>query len=530
MKRSIPNSLFRRTEPSPRRLGELVGLVGMVTKTWLLLLFAVANVLAATAQNRLLKAIENLASTPAYLSSSSVENSSIVDEAHPFFRLHRYEINVPPHRKAQVRTLLLNGYYDDAMTGRSKPNSLHRYTSENRERYSVSYSPEHTPLIIGDTLLPNLVLVRTTAPQRPTHDLICAAEWDESGQGLRGRLYVVERLRGVKAKEMQPSIEERLRDFRNRFRNREEWPYSPPKQPHMFFRNDTLFIPDVDTIEWKTEMNHFSSLPNIEAGSMEFDNFEAQRKIAVTDYLRRLAFYNRKLETSPDGRIHSAIRHRTSFDLPPLLSHMSKEELERARKLIEQLKISDKRQHPNSSISDDLLQPLSKINTHANATAVSSLNDFEDKAEIDGRATGTLILEQGDKKWKVDYARRKARFDIVPDEHHVYDVSRKIHRIIPTDGVTFEYRFYSAANGVFLTYKGKEYSRSRIDGASDEPLPFLTQRYIGVGDMETSSKEVLILTFDRDLTLDDRKEAGIPPIVIKEGSYLMFETDTSAYR
>ncbi|MFK8302739.1 hypothetical protein ACI75Y_07485 [Capnocytophaga stomatis] len=117
--------------------------------------------------------------------------------------------------------------------------------------------------------------------------------------------------------------------------------------------------------------------------------------------------------------------------------------------------------------------------------------------------------------FKNDYAV----IELKKDEDAVYD-NTYISYIATDKNVTLNYTIYALANALSLTIDNIKYELSFIDGGCDMVIANLDYRYKTIG-----NKEFLFMNVTDDFRLLKEKSFGKEYIVLKKGSFFIFEVN-----
>lgn len=530
-------------------------------KHYLILCLGAIFALSAPAQQHLRKALEETIRQSEHIVDSDIQSSGHSEKDSFPYAFEVYKLRI--EKKAARHVQRWNDAYEKerlAATGRS--NVLLRRRTQGEERFSIAYSLNHPFLVMGEEG-DNLLLVLGAHPSRQEDEVICAVNWRISEDVLEGKIVIVERKQGVKARSEKKASrwnmifpnasaaeswkkwgEKGFPAFPYRGEINEEELKKQLEQAEKVLKDAKSFkispedkkaIEDAEK-QLKEYMRRFpKNGENIEVfphsslggGGYLREQFEGYSRVAIEDWLRRLSFYKQQFETTADEHTRYSIRLRSAEGIS-LLPVMKSEDLRRAYDLVEELYVKDGGDSLNSRMSPSFLQTLSAINHAANLRDVS---DYDQKAyaiHLPSKVSGMLqIIDENGKKHTWECNREEGRFEVEPREDAAYDVSVKKHLTPFKEGMQLEVRKYADSNGVFLKKNEKTYQNTLIDGACDEFLPFVSVRYVSVGNMKAPSKEIMVLSFDDDCSLYYPGE-GHPDakkLTIVEGSCLIFETE-----
>ena len=123
----------------------------------------------------------------------------------------------------------------------------------------------------------------------------------------------------------------------------------------------------------------------------------------------------------------------------------------------------------------------------------------------------------------VDFSDQKGMLDVKADRDEVYDVNRRTWSAKSKGGTEVSYATYFLSNELAVRHGGALYRLSLIDGACDEPLP-----YLGVHYYHANGREWCIVTVYKDQALPLQTSTGDAAngkkLLVKAGSVLVFET------
>lgn len=171
-----------------------------------------------------------------------------------------------------------------------------------------------------------------------------------------------------------------------------------------------------------------------------------------------------------------------------------------------------------------LLALRSRLNEELTQTSTSVFATENTLRHIPSVVTGTLTIMINGQPQTINLQRDRAKLNIIPQNGAYYNYSNTQELCANGTG-GFELRFQTLgmSTSLWITYKGREYSYSLMDGTSDTPIPFLSASYVNTG-----TKELCTLVFGKDQVLSANGRSNPTPgasnITVRKGSYLIFET------
>ena len=143
--------------------------------------------------------------------------------------------------------------------------------------------------------------------------------------------------------------------------------------------------------------------------------------------------------------------------------------------------------------------------------------------KVPAKVNGCLKISLNGHDETVDFSDQKGMLDVKADRDEVYDVNRRTWSAKSKGGTEVSYATYFLSNELAVRHGGALYRLSLIDGACDEPLP-----YLGVHYYHANGREWCIVTVYKDQALPLQTSTGDAAngkkLLVKAGSVLIFET------
>ena len=143
--------------------------------------------------------------------------------------------------------------------------------------------------------------------------------------------------------------------------------------------------------------------------------------------------------------------------------------------------------------------------------------------KVPAKVNGCLKISLNGHDETVDFSDQKGMLDVKVDRDEVYDVNRRTWSAKSKSGTEVSYATYFLSNALAVRHGGALYRLSLIDGACDEPLP-----YLGVHYYHANGREWCIVTVYKDQALPLQTSTGDAAngkkLLVKAGSVLVFET------
>lgn len=143
--------------------------------------------------------------------------------------------------------------------------------------------------------------------------------------------------------------------------------------------------------------------------------------------------------------------------------------------------------------------------------------------KVPAKVNGCLKISLNGHDETVDFSDQKGMLDVKADRDEVYDVNRRTWSAKSKGGTEVSYATYFLSNELAVRHGGALYRLSLIDGACDEPLP-----YLGVHYYHANGREWCIVTVYKDQALPLQTSTGDAAngkkLLVKAGSVLVFET------
>ena len=143
--------------------------------------------------------------------------------------------------------------------------------------------------------------------------------------------------------------------------------------------------------------------------------------------------------------------------------------------------------------------------------------------KVPAKVNGCLKISLNGHDEIVDFSDQKGMLDVKADRDEVYDVNRRTWSAKSKGGTEVSYATYFLSNELAVRHGGALYRLSLIDGACDEPLP-----YLGVHYYHANGSEWCIVTVYKDQALPLQTSKGDAAngkkLLVKAGSVLVFET------
>ena len=143
--------------------------------------------------------------------------------------------------------------------------------------------------------------------------------------------------------------------------------------------------------------------------------------------------------------------------------------------------------------------------------------------QVAATVNGLLFLSVDGRDETVDFANSQGALNVEADRDEVYDVNRRTWSAKTKRGTEVSYTTYFLSNALAVRHGGALYRLSLIDGACDEPLP-----YLGVHYYHANGREWCIVTVYKDQALPLQTSTGDAAngkkLLVKAGSVLVFET------
>ena len=143
--------------------------------------------------------------------------------------------------------------------------------------------------------------------------------------------------------------------------------------------------------------------------------------------------------------------------------------------------------------------------------------------QVAATVNGFLFLSVDGRDETVDFSNSQGTLKVEADRDEVYDVNRRTWSAKTKRGTEVSYATYFLSNELAVRHGGALYRLSLIDGACDEPLP-----YLGVHYYHANGREWCIVTVYKDQALPLQTSKGDAAngkkLLVKAGSVLVFET------
>lgn len=143
--------------------------------------------------------------------------------------------------------------------------------------------------------------------------------------------------------------------------------------------------------------------------------------------------------------------------------------------------------------------------------------------QVAATVNGFLFLSVDGRDETVDFSNSQGTLKVEVDRDEVYDVNRRTWSAKSKSGTEVSYATYFLSNALAVRHGGALYRLSLIDGACDEPLP-----YLGVHYYHANGREWCIVTVYKDQALPLQTSMGDAAngkkLLVKAGSVLVFET------
>jgi hypothetical protein len=143
--------------------------------------------------------------------------------------------------------------------------------------------------------------------------------------------------------------------------------------------------------------------------------------------------------------------------------------------------------------------------------------------QVAATVNGILFLSVDGRDETVDFSNSQGALKVEADRDEVYDVNRRTWSAKAKRGTEVSYATYFLSNELAVRHGGALYRLSLIDGACDEPLP-----YLGVHYYHANGREWCIVTVYKDQALPLQTSKGDAAngkkLLVKAGSVLVFET------
>ena len=148
--------------------------------------------------------------------------------------------------------------------------------------------------------------------------------------------------------------------------------------------------------------------------------------------------------------------------------------------------------------------------------------------QVAATVNGFLFLSVDGRDETVDFSNSQGALNVEADRDEVYDVNRRTWSAKTKRGTEVSYTTYFLSNALAVRHGGALYRLSLIDGACDEPLP-----YLGVHYYHANGREWCIVTVYKDQALPLQTSKGDAAngkkLLVKAGSVLVFETPANKH-